>query len=137
MIKNVIINQLDVKSDERGWLAEILRKENLHSKKDFGQILVTVANPGATKGKHFHKRKEEWYCVINGKGKLCLRDNASGEYQEILMGEGNMVTVKIPPHITHSIQNIGDEILYLLIYIDEPFDPQDPDTFPADPIEPR
>ena len=133
MIKNLVINKLDIRSDERGWLAEILRKENLNGKKDFGQIFITVAKPGVTKGNHYHKRKEEWFCVIRGRGKLLLKENPSGQYQEVPMGEENMVAVKIPPDVTHAIQNIGDEMLYLLIYIDEPFNRQDPDTFPGKP----
>ncbi len=133
MIKGLIINKLDVKSDERGWLAEILRKENLQEEKGFGQIFVTVAKPGVTKGNHYHKRKHEWFCVIRGKGKLLLKDVTSDECQEVLMGDENMVAVKIPPNVTHAIQNIGDNMLYLLIYIDEPFNQQDPDTFPGKP----
>ena len=131
MIKDLVINKLDIKSDERGWLAEILRKENLRGKDNFGQILVTAAKPGVIKGNHYHKRKQEWFCVISGKGKLLLKDNSSGQYQEILMGEENMVAVKIPQNVTHAIQNVGDDMLYLLIYIDEPFNPQNPDTFPG------
>tara|TARA_B100000959_G_scaffold157291_1_gene164918 strand:+ start:1268 stop:1675 length:408 start_codon:yes stop_codon:yes gene_type:complete len=131
MIKGLIINKLDIKSDERGWLTEILRKENLQKEKGFGQIFVTVAKPGITKGNHYHKRKEEWFCVIRGKGKLLLKDITSDESQEVLMGDENMIAVKIPPNVTHSIQNIGDEMLFLLIYIDEPFNQQDPDTFPC------
>lgn len=133
MIKDLVINKLDVKNDDRGWLAEILRKENLPEKNGFGQILVTVAKPGVTKGNHYHKRKEEWYCVIRGTGKVLLKENSSGQYQEVVMGDENMVAVKIPKNVTHAIQNIGNEMLYLLIYIDEPFNPQDPDTFPGEP----
>ena len=131
MIKGLIINKLDVKSDERGWLAEILRKENLRGKNDFGQILITVAKPDVTKGNHYHKRKHEWFCAIRGRGKLLLKDVTSDECQEVLMGDENMVAVKIPPNVIHAIQNIGDKMLYLLIYIDEPFNQQDPDTIPG------
>ena len=133
MIKGLIINKLDVKSDERGWLAEILRKENLRGKNDFGQILITVAKPDVTKGNHYHKRKHEWFCVVRGRGKLLLKDVTSDECQEVLMGDENMVAVKIPPNVIHAIQNIGDKMLYLLIYIDEPFNQQDPDTFSGKP----
>ncbi len=133
MIKDLVINKLDIKKDERGWLAEILRKENLSKQKEFGQILITVAKPGVTKGNHYHTNKQEWFCVIRGKGKLILKENSSGINQEIIMGEENMVAVKIPKNVTHSIQNIGNDMLYLLIYIDEPFNVQCPDTFPGVP----
>ena len=132
MIKGIVINSLDVKTDNRGWLAEVLREENLSGQTGFGQMLVTVAKPGITKGNHYHTRKEEWFCVIKGSGKLLLKNNSSEEYEEILMGDENMVAVKIPPNVTHAIKNIGKDLLYLLIYIDEPFNPQDPDTFPGE-----
>ncbi len=51
------------------------------------------------------------------------------EKREMEIGESNMVTVKIPPLITHSIKNIGKDELYLLAYVDEAFNPADPDTY--------
>lgn len=128
-LSGVKVTQLKLLKDDRGWLAEILRQEQLEGATSFGQVLVTTAYPGAVKGNHYHRRKTEWFCVIKGRGLLRLEDNLSGACQELHLGDGNLVTVKIPPEVTHAIQNEGEEMLYLLIYANEPFDPQDPDTF--------
>jgi dTDP-4-dehydrorhamnose 3,5-epimerase-like enzyme len=48
------------------------------------------------------------------------------------MGERNMVTVSIPPHVAHAISNDGDAPFYLIVVVSEEFDPSDPDTFPYD-----
>ena len=127
MVAGFKVIRLDVKNDERGWLAEILRREELGDRCEFGQFLVTTARPGVIKGNHYHERKREWFCVIKGKGKLVLEGD--GFREEIVMGEENMVTVAVPPGVAHALVNVGDEMLYALIYTDEPFDPDDPDTF--------
>ena len=125
----VKIKKLDVKADNRGFVAEIVRDEDLENpNKKFGQIYVTTAKPGQTKGKHYHERKTEWFCVVKGKGLLTLIDKASNDRQEIKMGEDNMVAVQIPPNVWHAIKNTGDNEMYLLAYIDESFNPNDPDT---------
>lgn len=122
------VKKLEVKKDHRGWLAEIVQPKDVGIK-DFGLVLVTTAFPGQTKGGHYHKRKTEWYCVIKGKGLLTLIDNKSKEKKEMEIGERNMVLVRIPPLIMHKIKNIGEDELYLLAYVDEAFNKQDPDTY--------
>jgi len=128
-MKGVEVSVLDVKKDERGWLAEIIRKEELVRDKEFGQFMVTTANPGYVKGNHFHTRKYEWYCVLKGEARLVLVDNNTGDQEELLLNENKLKIVRIPPHVTHAIENVGNEMMYLLIYIDETYDEKDPDTF--------
>lgn len=123
------IDVLDVKKDDRGWLAEILRSGNLTGGARLSQIFVTVGNPGKTKGKHYHTRKTEWFSVVSGDAKLYLRDVRTGEEKVVPMGEKNMVTVAIPPHIAHAITSDGDQPFYLIVVASEEFDPKDPDTF--------
>ena len=79
------VKQLDVKKDNRGWLAEILRVED-SGPHQFGQIIITVAYPGQTKGNHYHMRKREWYCVIKGKAKLTVVDRTTRQSTELMMG---------------------------------------------------
>ena len=128
-MKGVKVNTLDIRKDERGWLAEIIRKEELIRSKEFGQFMVTTAYPGFVKGNHYHTRKFEWYCVLKGEARLVLLDNLSGEREEVILSEHRLKTVRIPPNVSHAIENIGTEVLYVLIYIDESFDEKDPDTF--------
>lgn len=122
------IKNLNIKEDERGWLSEILKKDHLKNK-EFGQIFITVAKPGKVKGNHYHKRKEEWFCVIKGEGKLLMEDINTKEKKEIEMGKKNLVAVQFLPNIAHSIKNIGEEDMYLLVYVSEVFNEDDTDTF--------
>ena len=126
----VKIKKLDIKKDGRGFVAEIVRLEDLENQsKEFGQIYISTAKPGQIKGKHYHERKTEWFCVIKGKGMLTLIDKKSKKRLEIEMGEDNMVVVQIPPMVWHAIANTEKETeMYLLAYIDESFNPNDPDT---------
>ena len=128
-MKGVEVTTLDIKKDERGWLTEVIRKEELVRSKEFGQFMVTTAYPGYVKGNHYHTRKYEWYCVLKGEAKLMLVDNNSGEREELLLNEYQLKTVRIPPHVSHAIENTGTEIMYLLVYTDEPFVEKDADTF--------
>lgn len=128
MIKGVKVKSLDVKKDDRGWFAEILRADEIDNPK-FGQMYVTTATPGQTKGKHYHNRKLEWFCVVKGNALLTLVDNKTGKKQEIEMGENNMVTVEIPTGVWHAISNTGDGDMFLIAHISEPYNPEDPDTY--------
>lgn len=121
------IKKLTVKKDDRGWLAEIIRTEDVNSQ--FGQILVTTALPGKTKGNHYHKRKKEWYIVIKGKGLLRLKDSKTSEIKELILDSKDLTLVEMPLNVIHAIKNIGDEELFLLVYISEAFDAKDPDTY--------
>lgn len=126
----ISIKKLDIKKDHRGWVAEILKLEDLKErKKKFGQIHISTAKPGQTKGKHYHGRKTEWFCVIAGDGILTLIDKTSGDKKQIVIGKSNMVTVKIPPNVWHAIENAGKSEMYLLAYTSESFNPKDPDTY--------
>lgn len=122
------VRKLEVHSDQRGWVVEILRREHLKGK-EFGQIYVTTANPGMIKANHYHKRKTEWFCVIKGEAKLAIRGVDDKKINEIIMKDDNLVVVKIPPNTIHAIKNIGNDMMYLISYVDEPYDSKDPDTF--------
>tara|TARA_Y100001936_G_scaffold226849_1_gene246613 strand:- start:122 stop:526 length:405 start_codon:yes stop_codon:yes gene_type:complete len=128
-MKNIEILDLDKKSDERGWLIEVLGGELPEGCKKFGQIHVSIAYPGKVRGNHFHTRKVEWFCVPKGKGLLILKDQETGETQEVMMGVNNLKTIKIEPGTIHAIKNIGEDDMVLIVYSNESFDPEDPDTY--------
>ena len=128
-MKNIEILDLEKKSDERGWLIEELGGDLPEGCKEFGQLHVSVAYPGKVRGNHYHTRKVEWFCVPAGKGLLLLKDRETGEAREVLMGINNLKTIKIEPGAIHAIKNIGEENMVLIVYSNESFDPEDPDTF--------
>lgn len=128
-MKDIRVEDLDRKADERGWLIEVLGGKNLGVPHEFGQIHVSIAYPGKVRGNHYHTRKLEWFCVPKGKGLLQLKDSKTGEEKEILMGEGALRTVQITPGVIHAIKNIGDTDMVLIVYANESFNANDPDTF--------
>jgi UDP-2-acetamido-2,6-beta-L-arabino-hexul-4-ose reductase len=124
-----IIN-LETKKDQRGWLAELLHGRDLKNK-EFGQLLITVAKPGITKGGHYHLRKEEWFIVISGRGELKFINNKTREETKIILDEKKLKAVQIPLNTMHWIKNLGKKDLHLLAYCNEEFNPEDTDTFIA------
>jgi dTDP-4-dehydrorhamnose 3,5-epimerase len=132
VIAGVEIQQLGKKVDQRGWLLKILMNHEMNGDTNFGEIYVTVAQPGAVKGVHYHEHCTEWFCVIRGKGRLVLLDRQTNERSEIEMSDDNPVRVKVPPYIVHGVCNIGDEPMYLLAYADQAYDSQRPDTIAFD-----
>ena len=129
-MKDIRVRELDKKTDERGWLIEVLglEKRGVSPAKGFGQIHVSVAYPGKVRGNHYHTRKLEWFCVPAGSGRLLLKDLKTGEEREVLMGENHLRTVEITPGVVHAIKNIGNKDMVLIVYANEAFDPADPDT---------
>lgn len=119
--------KLEKKEDERGWLVELLKKKDLSK---FGQISLSITKPGFKRGGHYHTRKNEWFCVIKGKGELILKDIKTNKVEKFILDSNDLQIIKIPPNKAHIIQNISDEDMYLLIHVDEQFDKKDPDTFP-------
>lgn len=120
--------KLEVKKDGRGWLAELIRVEDV-SNPLFGHLLVTVAKPGIIKGNHYHRRKREWYIVLKGKGLLKVWNKDGSEKKQMILDERDLKLVEIPTNYFHTIKNIGKEDLYLLSYLNESFNPEDPDTY--------
>lgn len=128
-MKGVKFKELIVHKDARGWLAEIFRPEDVENTIK-GQVTITTAFPGIIKANHYHKRKNEWYCILKGKMKLVLKDMNNGNQEEVVLSEDKLQILKIEPNIAHGFKNIGNDMLLLLMYIDEPFDSKEPDTFP-------
>ena len=129
MLNGVEVTSLLPKHDQRGWLVEVLKTGD-RAPVPPGQIYVTAALPGITKGQHYHTRKIEWFCVLQGQGRLVLEEVSSGQRDTIDMTQEKMVTVKIPPGVGHMITNTGRELLLLLVYVNEVFNVNEPDTFP-------
>ena len=128
------IKDLTVHTDQRGWLAEIFRPNDVDNNIK-GQFLITTAHPGIVKGNHYHARKHEWYCVMKGQMTLALVDTKTRKREEVVLTDKKLQIVKINPNVSHGFKNTGNEMAYLLIYIDETFDKNDPDTFPDVVIE--
>ncbi|WP_372869405.1 capsular polysaccharide biosynthesis protein CapF [Planomicrobium okeanokoites] len=115
--------QLKVNRDDRGSFTEFLRT------KGHGQVSVNRSKPGITKGNHWHHTKNEKFLVVSGKGVIRLRKVGSDEVIEYFVDGENMKVVDIPVGYTHNIENLGDTEMITIMWANELFDPERPDTY--------
>ena len=114
---------LDIYSENRGHLFEII-KSNIG-----GQIFFSHTKSGFTRGNHFHRRKVERFCVIQGDAIIRLRRIGTDKIIEYIVNGNQSVIVDIPVFYTHNITNIGGENLLTLFWTNEFFNPEDSDTY--------
>ncbi|MHC1775890.1 MAG: NAD-dependent epimerase/dehydratase family protein [Lentimicrobium sp.] len=110
-------------SDDRGTFVETVKLGT------GGQVSFSTTKPGVTRGNHFHTRKIERFAVIRGKAKIQLRQIGTTEIMEFYLDGNEPSYVDMPVWVTHNITNIGDEELFTIFWINEWFDPTDPDTY--------
>lgn len=113
---------LEMHMDERGSFTEILKSV------DRGQVSINISKPGITKGNHWHHTKNEKFVVVSGEGLIRFRKHGSDEIQEYRVSGKKLEVVDIPTGYTHSITNVGDTDLVTLMWCNECFNPEKPDT---------
>jgi UDP-2-acetamido-2,6-beta-L-arabino-hexul-4-ose reductase len=109
--------------DPRGAFVEIIRL-NVG-----GQVSFSTTVPGITRGNHYHTRKIERFAVIKGKALIQLRQIGTNEVMDFYLDGEDPSYVDMPIWYTHNIKNIGEEELYTIFWINEFYNPEDPDTF--------
>ncbi len=115
---------LKMNVDERGSFTELLRTLNC------GQVSVNVSRPGVTKGQHWHHSKWEFFIVVSGHGLIQQRKIGTEEILEFEVSGDRIQAVHILPGYTHNIINRSDtQDLVTVMWANELFDPQRPDTF--------
>ncbi len=114
---------LKMNCDNRGSFTELLRTP------ERGQVSVNVSKPGITKGNHWHHTKNEKFLVVSGEGLIRFRKIDSAEIVEYRVSGGKLQVVDIPTGYTHSIVNIGDSDLVTVMWANECFNPEKPDTY--------
>ena len=122
--KDKAIHGYNTKSDSRGSFTEIMKSA------DKGQFSVNVSLPLETKGNHWHHSKWEIFLVVSGKALIKMRKIGSDETAEYTVSGENLQAVYMLPGYTHSITNLSEsENLVTLMWANEPFDPNKPDTY--------
>jgi UDP-2-acetamido-2,6-beta-L-arabino-hexul-4-ose reductase len=109
--------------DARGAFVEIAR-QGIPGQTSFSSTL-----PDITRGNHYHTRKIERFAVIKGKALIQLRRVGTEEIHEFYLDGEAPAYVDMPIWHTHNIKNIGNDVLYTIFWINEPFDPNSPDTY--------
>ena len=120
---------LKMNTDDRGSFTEIIKTVNN------GQFSVNVSKPGITKGQHWHHSKWEFFIVVSGSALIQERKIGSDEIMNFYVNGENPQAVHMLPGYTHNIINLSDtQDLVTLMWANEIFDPQKPDTF-FEPVE--
>ena len=115
--------ELKMNVDNRGSFTEFIRTL------DRGQVSVNISKPGITKGNHWHHTKNEKFLVVSGNGVIRFRKIDSDEVIEYFVSGDKLEVVDITPGYTHNIENLGDTDMVTIMWVNEPFDPQNPDTY--------
>ncbi len=110
-------------TDPRGSFVEVIRL-NVG-----GQVSFSTTVPGITRGNHYHTRKIERFAVIKGSALIQLRKIGTDEVLDYYLSGDEPAYVDMPVWYTHNIKNVGEEELYTIFWINEFFDPADPDTY--------
>ena len=110
--------------DVRGSFTELLKTENC------GQFSVNISKPGITKGQHWHNTKWEFFIVVSGHGLIQQRKIGTEEILNFEVSGAEIQAVHMLPGYTHNIINLSErEDLVTLMWANECFDPEKPDTF--------
>ena len=115
--------KLRVNTDHRGSFTELLRLEQ------GGQVSFSTTHAGITRGNHFHTRKIERFAVIKGKARIQMRKFNTNEVLSFDVSGDEPAYVDMPIWYTHNITNTGEEELVTVFWINEMFDPSNPDTY--------
>lgn len=115
--------ELKMNVDNRGSFTEFIRTP------DRGQVSVNISKPGITKGNHWHHTKNEKFLVVSGKGVIRFRRIDSDEVIEYFISGDKMEVIDIPIGYTHNIENHGDIDMITIMWANEQFDPEKPDTY--------
>ena len=137
MIEGVKVKEIKLIPDERGYLFEVLRRDE-ELFEGFGQAYITAAYPGVFKALHYPDQHTEVVCLLSGMAKVVLYDPregspTKGEINEFFCGELRRMVIKIPPLVHHGYKNIGQGIVQLLNIPTNTYNYSTPDEFRVDP----
>lgn len=122
--KEKVAFELKMNVDDRGSFTELLKTT------DHGQFSVNISKPGITKGQHWHNSKWEFFIVVYGHGLIQERKIGTNEVIEFEVNGEHIKAVHMLPGYTHNIINLSDtENLVTLMWANEIFNPNRPDTF--------
>ncbi len=115
--------ELKMNIDPRGSFTEFIKTI------DRGQVSVNISKPGIVKGNHWHHTKNEKFLVVSGKGVIRFRNINSDTILEYYVSGDKLEVVDIPVGYTHNIENLGDTDMITIMWANELFDPEKPDTY--------
>ena len=113
-------------SDKRGSLVENTLTSIVTGSKHF---FVSKSKPGVVRGNHYHKKKKEWFYLIQGKCIFYIKDIISKKTEFIELNDKDNSIIQVEPNKAHAIKNTGKNEMILLALVNEPLDKKSPDTY--------
>jgi UDP-2-acetamido-2,6-beta-L-arabino-hexul-4-ose reductase len=114
--------ELKMNVDNRGSFTEFIKTA------DRGQVSINISKPGIIKGNHWHHTKNEKFLVVSGRGVIRFRKIGLEEVIEYFVSGDKLEVVDIPVGYTHNIENLGDTDMVTIMWVNEIFNPEKPDT---------
>lgn len=121
--ENEFIYALKMNIDNRGSFTEFIKSP------DRGQVSINISKPYTTKGNHWHHTKNEKFLVVNGKGVVRFRKIGTDKIFEYYVSGEKLEVIDVPVGYTHNIENIGDTDMVTIMWVNEIFDKETPDTY--------
>ena len=114
---------LKMNVDERGSFTEFIKI------KEYGQVSINISKPHITKGNHWHHTKNEKFLVVSGTGVIRFRKIGDDKVIEYYVSGKNLEVIDIPTGYTHNIENLGESDMVTIMWANELFDSNKPDTY--------
>ena len=111
---------------ENGTLVENTFKKIVQESKHF---FVSKFDPRVVRGNHYHRRKSEWFYLIQGTCKVCVIDLKTKQKEEFILKDRQNLMLNLKPNIAHAFKNVGKNETILLALVNEVHDQNDPDTY--------
>ncbi len=111
--------------DSRGFVQKVLTASQCNGNPPRGEVYVTSAKPGESKGNHYHLNMGEWFSVIQGKGEIKVCDPKFRKQQSIQLDASNPKTIYVPAGVAHVILNNSDKELICVAWAEKEHDPDD------------
>ncbi len=133
LIEGIEVKELKKNVDERGFLCEILRKD-WEAFEEFAMTYFSLTYPGIVRAWHCHPKtkQKDFFCVVSGMAKIVVYDNrqnssTKGLLNEFVLGENNMMLLKIPGECWHGFKALGTNPVLLVNFPTKLYDYEAPD----------
>lgn len=112
---------------EDGWLSELISMVYPDNPFKCVHTYIVAINPGMTRARHYHRKKEEWLALTHGKIMLLLEDTRTGERDRVDLCTDDPETkiIYIPPKVAHALRNSGDHEAGVIVFSRSPEDKED------------
>ncbi len=109
------VKEIEFYQDDRGWCIRPIPDDDIE-KSIISDIHMVSMKPGAIRGNHYHVNKTENILIIGSTCRMLVVDNNTKEKEEKILENNEKTMFVIPPDVTHAIENVGNEISYLLCF---------------------